>query len=108
MRRLTVLNVAFPFAPVTADSIGGAEQILARIDRALVANGHRSIVLASKGSTPAGELVPIPRPQGEIDPQDWADAREFLRHAIPALIETQGVDILHMHGLNYHSCLPPP
>ena len=32
---LTVLSVAYPFAPVTADPAGGAEQVLAQIDRAL-------------------------------------------------------------------------
>ena len=30
---LTVLNVAYPFAPVGLDAVGGAEQILALLDR---------------------------------------------------------------------------
>lgn len=47
---LTVLSVAYPLAPVTADPVGGAEQVLARMDRALVDAGHRSIVIASEGS----------------------------------------------------------
>ena len=36
---LSVLSVAYPLAPVTADPVGGAEQVLARLDRALVAAG---------------------------------------------------------------------
>ena len=47
--RLTILNVAFPFARVSPDPVGGAEQVLAQLDRALVAAGHRSIVVASAG-----------------------------------------------------------
>jgi hypothetical protein len=46
----TVLSVAYPFAPVRADSVGGAEQILAAIDRGLTRAGYRSLVLACEGS----------------------------------------------------------
>src|SRR5690606_22873333 len=47
---LTVLNVAYPLAPVGEDAVGGAEQILSAIDAALVAAHHRSIVIACAGS----------------------------------------------------------
>lgn len=40
---LRVLNVGYPFAPVGPDAVGGAEQVLADLDAALVAAGHRSI-----------------------------------------------------------------
>ncbi|TIU34927.1 MAG: glycosyltransferase family 4 protein, partial [Mesorhizobium sp.] len=33
---LTVLNVAYPLAPVGPDAVGGAEQVLSALDRALV------------------------------------------------------------------------
>ncbi len=61
MRRLTVLSVAYPLAPVGPDAVGGSEQVLTAIDRALVAAGHRSIVLAIEGSQAAGELVHLSR-----------------------------------------------
>jgi LmbE family N-acetylglucosaminyl deacetylase len=32
-KRLTVLNIAYPFAPVGSDTAGGAEQVLSAIDR---------------------------------------------------------------------------
>lgn len=34
---LTVLSTAYPFAPVGPDAVGGAEQMLAQLDAALVA-----------------------------------------------------------------------
>ena len=37
MRRLTVLSIAYPLAPVGPDSVGGSEQVLSTLDRALVA-----------------------------------------------------------------------
>ena len=55
--RLSVLNVAYPLAPVGPDAIGGAEQVLARLDAALVRAGHESIVLACEGSVTQGELI---------------------------------------------------
>ncbi|MBL9025844.1 MAG: hypothetical protein JNL21_26855 [Myxococcales bacterium] len=55
---LTVLNVAFPFAPVGPDSVGGAEQIVSALDAALLRAGHRSIDLACDGSTAAGDGEP--------------------------------------------------
>ena len=64
---VTVLSVGYPLAPVSADPVGGAEQVLAALDRALVAARYRSIVIAPEGSEVAGELVPIPTVDGEID-----------------------------------------
>ena len=62
--RLTVLSIGYPLAPVTPDPAGGAEQVLAQLDRSLVAAEHRSIVIAPAGSTVVGELVPA----GSINP----------------------------------------
>jgi hypothetical protein len=52
--KLRVLSVAFPFAPVGQDAVGGAEQVLAQLDAALVRAGHGSVVVACAGSSPAG------------------------------------------------------
>lgn len=46
---LTVLSVAFPFAPVRSDAVGGAEQVLYEPDQGLVAAGHHSLVAECKG-----------------------------------------------------------
>ncbi len=102
---LTVLSVAYPFAPVTSDPAGGSEQVLAQLDRALVDAGHRSIVLAQAGSIVAGELVAIPAPDGEIDEQAWTDAHAFMNAAIAELVGT--VDMIHLHGFDFAACVPP-
>jgi glycosyltransferase involved in cell wall biosynthesis len=72
--RLTVANVAFSRAPVRRDAVGGAEQVVAMLDAALVAVGHRSIVVARADSEVAGEL------RAEI-PRD--------------------ADVVHFHGLDF-------
>ena len=58
---LTILSVAYPLAPVGPDAVGGAEQVLAQVERAAVEAGHRSIVIAVEGSQVAGKLIPIRR-----------------------------------------------
>ena len=55
---LTVLSIGYTMAPVGPDAVGGAEQILAALDRALTDAGHRSIVVSNHGSQVAGTLVP--------------------------------------------------
>jgi hypothetical protein len=76
---LTVLSVAYPLAPVAPEVAGGAEQVLLRLDRALVEAGHRSLVIACAGSTTAGRLFPTAPPAGILD--DTAKRLGQLRHA---------------------------
>ncbi|HKO18523.1 MAG TPA: hypothetical protein VJU82_06520, partial [Acidobacteriaceae bacterium] len=67
---LTVLNIAYPLAPTSPDSVGGAEQVLAALDRALVRAGHMSLVVAAVGSEVAGQLCPVPVSVGEVITQE--------------------------------------
>jgi glycosyltransferase involved in cell wall biosynthesis len=103
----TVLNVAFPFAPVSADPVGGAEQILSRLDQALVARGWRSIVLACEGSRTAGELVAIAAEPGEIDALARLRVHARVRAAMDRLLQRERIDLLHLHGLDFDRYLPP-
>jgi hypothetical protein len=57
MNKLTILNVAYPFAPVGPNAVGGAEQVLTTLDAALAEAGHRSVVVACEQSQTRGELV---------------------------------------------------
>lgn len=107
-RPLTVLGVAFPLAPVGTDTAGGAEQVLAMLDRALVRAGHRSIVIASEGSHCAGELVATPRPLGPLDATARDRAHAHHRTAMAEVLARTRVDIVHLHGLDFASYLPPP
>ena len=105
---LCVLSVAYPFARVTADPIGGAEQVLSALDRALVAAGARSVVLACDGSAPAGELQAIAAPPAEVDDAARARAQAAVRDRLADLVERLRPDVVHLHGIDFWSYLPPP
>jgi glycosyltransferase involved in cell wall biosynthesis len=105
---LTVLSVAYPLAPVGPDAVGGAEQVLHALDRALVAAGCRSIVVAQEKSEVAGELVPVPKPRGALSDAvrdaAWATYAQAIRRAL----RRWPVDLIHMHGIDFWRYLPPP
>ncbi len=105
---LTVLNVAFPFAPVGPDAVGGAEQVLSSLDQALVGAGHRSVVVACAGSSTAGTLVAVPRSHTLIT--DAERRRAHRRHlaAIERALRRWPIDLVHLHGLDFEAYLPPP
>jgi glycosyltransferase involved in cell wall biosynthesis len=106
---LTVLSIAFPFAPVGPHCVGGAEQILTNLDAALVAAGHTSLVLACEGSTPAGKLFSLPRPCRPLEAEDerrwW---RKYYQEILNRALSAYHVDLIHMHGLHFHEYSLPP
>ncbi len=110
MRRLTVLSIAYPLAPVGIDSVGGSEQVLSSLDRALVAEGHRSIVIACAGSQVAGDLWPFPAlpTDGPITDAVHAARRNAIRAVTAEVLQRENIDVIHMHGLDFHAYLPPP
>lgn len=103
---LTVLNVAYPLAPVSRDSVGGAEQVLVALDRALVDAGHRSIVLACEGSSAAGTLFAVPAETGALDEAARQRAHARHRKAITAARRRWPVDLVHLHGIDFDAYLP--
>lgn len=103
---LTVVNVAYPFAPVTRDPVGGAEQVLGALDRAVLDAGGRSVVVAAEGSAPAGELVPVPQPAGEIDEAGRRTAHAALRTTLAETIARVRPDVVHLHGVDFDRYLP--
>lgn len=105
---LTVLQVSYPLAPVGIDTAGGAEQILAWLDRGLTARGDRSLVVAPEGSRVAGTLLPVPRTDGALDAAAMAAARDRHRTAILRALERHPVDLVHLHGIDALDYLPPP
>lgn len=105
---LTVLSVAYPLAAVGPDAVGGAEQILSRLDVALTRAGHRSIVVACEGSVTAGTLVATPAVRGALDPPSHRLSHVRHRRAIEAALARWPVDIVHMHGIDFQRYLPPP
>lgn len=108
MKGLTVLSAGYPLAPVRDDTAGGAEQVLSMLDSALVREGHRSIVVAPEGSKVEGTLVSTPACPKEIDDEARADAQRNFKCAIIKALEKWDIDLVHMHGVDFHSYLPPP
>jgi glycosyltransferase involved in cell wall biosynthesis/LmbE family N-acetylglucosaminyl deacetylase len=104
--RLSVLNVAYPFAPVGRDAVGGAEQVVAQIDRALVAAEHRSLVIARRGSDVAGELVELAAPQEPFNDDTLRRGRTECAQAIAETLKREPIDIVHLHGVDCDEYLP--
>ncbi len=104
---LTVLSIAYALAPVGQDAVGGAEQVLSLLDRALVARGHHSLVVACRGSRPAGTWIDT-----GVDPERIASddsrhaARQATRDATRQALRHARVDVVHMHGLDFADTLP--
>lgn len=104
---LTVMNVAYPLAPVGRDAVGGAEQVLWQLDRALTAAGHRSIVVACQGSKTAGTLLQTPLPDGPFNEATREFTAEHHRKAINDGLSRWPVDLVHFHGVDFYRYLPP-
>ncbi|MCU1330891.1 MAG: glycosyl transferase, group 1 [Bryobacterales bacterium] len=102
----TILSVAFPLAHVGLDAVGGAEQIVALLDRALVKAGHQSIVTAAEGSRVAGTLVPFLAAPGPIDDAHRDRACQRYQQLIEEVLATYRVDLVHLHGLDFHRYVP--
>lgn len=102
---LTVLSVAYPLARVSPGTAGGAEQVLLTMDRELVRLGHRSLVIAATGSRCAGLLLPVQVPAGELGPNARQDAHRRFREKINHTLTNYNVDLVHMHGLDFHAYL---
>ena len=106
---MTVLSIAYPFAPIGPDCVGGAEQILTYLDQALVAAGHTSLVLACEGSAAAGTLISFPQSCGELNNKDKQEfCRRQLQAALDRTLATQQIDLIHMHGFDFHEYRVPP
>ena len=105
---LTVLSVGYPLAAVSPDSAGGAEQILAALDRALVAAGHRSIVIAPEGSRVAGRLHAIAPVPADLDDAAKRRAQAETAEAIAAVRAHEPIDLVHLHGIDFPAYLPEP
>jgi glycosyltransferase involved in cell wall biosynthesis len=103
---LTVLSIAYPFAPVGPDAVGGAEQIATLIDDALVNAGHRSVVIASEKSRVAGILIPVRETSSTITDSTrdrvYCDHHEMVQNALACF----DIDIVHMHGIDFDRYFP--
>jgi glycosyltransferase involved in cell wall biosynthesis len=105
---LTVLSIGYSLAPVGPDVAGGAEQVLSALDCALVAAGHRSIVVAPEGSQIAGTLVATAPLPASITDETRRLMQQRQREAIAEALARWPVDLIHVHGIDFSEHLPPP
>jgi glycosyltransferase involved in cell wall biosynthesis len=103
---MLILEVAYPFAPIGPDTVGGAEQILTALDAALARTAHRSAVIACEGSSCRGTLLPLPAPKS-LDERSQAAGHVHVRRAIAEALERFPVDLIHFHGVDFPAYLPP-
>ncbi len=105
---LTVLNVAYPLAAVSPDAVGGAEQVVSLVDHAIARAGHTSLVVAREDSHCSGTLIPVPVVKGTLNHHLNPEAQAACRRAIDIALARWRVDVVHLHGLDFHAYLPPP
>lgn len=103
---LTVLSIAYPLAPAGPDAVGGAEQVLCCLDTALMAAGHRSLVIACAGSQLAGTLLATPPPPATIDDAARETAWAACRRGVAEALARWPVDLVHCHGVDFDRYLP--
>jgi len=104
--KFVVLNVAYPFAPVGPDALGGAEQMVAGLDVALTRSGHESFVMACEGSVAEGILVATPKPSGVFHEAERHRIHEQYRFTLQMFLEKWPIDLIHMHGGDFYEYLP--
>jgi glycosyltransferase involved in cell wall biosynthesis len=103
---LTVLSVGYSLAAVGPDAVGGSEQVLSALDAALVRAGHRSLVVAPHGSSVQGTVFTTPKLPSSLDDDARRVAQRRMARAITDVLQRHSVDLVHMHGLDFHQYLP--
>lgn len=102
----TIINVAYPFAPVHEATAGGAEQIVLLIDNELSIRNIRSIVIAQEESQIKGELIKVPKINGLISSEGKKDIQLKVKELIEYAIQKHSPDLIHFHGLDFYNYLP--
>jgi glycosyltransferase involved in cell wall biosynthesis len=102
----TVLSIAYPLTQVGPDAVGGSEQMLTLLDRALTERGHHSIVIAAEGSQVNGTLITSPATNGRLDDSVRNWGQKIHESLIRQALLQYPVDLVHMHSLDFHTYLP--
>jgi len=105
---LTILQIADPFTPVGASRTGGAAQVMTLLDEAVTDCGWRSLVIAPAGSSCRGTLIATAPLTGSLDDAARARAQREQRAAVERVLTHFPVDVVHLHGVDFHAYLPPP
>src|SRR5947209_8806317 len=99
---MRILSIAFALATVGDGAVGGAEQILAHIDRHLVAAGHESIVVAANNSQVCGTLIGTPPGPVLVDKDYYSFRYSEHWRQIKEALASGPIDLIHMHGFDFY------
>ncbi len=91
---LRIIYVAYPLLSVSEASCGGAEQVLATLEREMAHRGHRTAVAAANESRVEGTLIATGAPIAAPDQFEARD-REHSDHILDFLRENKGFDLVH-------------
>jgi glycosyltransferase involved in cell wall biosynthesis len=103
---MRILSIAFALATVSDAAVGGAEQVLATLDRALTDAGHESVVVAAANSSVSGTLFGTPAGPAEINRDYYAFRYVEHKRQILRALESGSFDLVHMHGFDFWEFIP--
>lgn len=83
------------------DAVGGAEQILAILERSLVQRGFRSLVAAQSGAEISGKLFGVAVPSGTITADVSREVERGLQQQIDAALAFARPHLIHLHGIDF-------
>ncbi len=98
---MTVVSVSYALAEVGPDAVGGAEQVLAALDRALCRRGHRSIVVAPAGSEVAGQHVASGGGPAAFDAAAREEANARQAAVLRDTLARVRADVVHLHSVDF-------
>jgi glycosyltransferase involved in cell wall biosynthesis len=102
---MNILNIAYPFSPVSKVSAGGAEHIVRLLDAAVFKSELRSFVIAHQQSEIKGKHYFVPERDGDINSIKDSVYREY-RNLISKVLVKENINLIHMHGLDFYEYLP--
>ncbi len=111
---LRILYVAYPLLPVSDESAGGAEQMLAVLEREMHSRGHQTTVAACDGSKVAGELFatgPAPLEPDRLGDRDCEHSTRTVEFIAELRRIGRGFDVVHDESGRFWKCasaIPAP
>jgi glycosyltransferase involved in cell wall biosynthesis len=96
-----ILYIAYPLLAVSAESCGGAEQLLHTLEAAIAARGPSTAVAACEGSRVAGELLPtgaVPAENDQLELRQLVHRENILSAIAERARMGRPFDLVHDHS----------
>lgn len=99
--KASILYIAYPLLPVTDESCGGAEQMLALMERRMFERGWDTCLAAADGSRPAGRLWSTGEPANAVDRLEERQQEQDSRILSLLQSEFATFDLIHDKSGNF-------